>query len=304
DPSKFDLQALIDFLGTIGDSIVAIKSDSIVKIHVHTKEPWKAIKYAQQYGEFVTFKMENMSIQHNEVLLKDEAEEFQEAPREHRPVAVVTVSPSKEIGELFSQLVDAISITGGQTMNPSTEDFLNAFEKANADTIIVFPNNSNVILTAEQAAQMAEGKDIRVIKTKSVIQCYSALTMADFDNGSIEDNINMFNDVSSSVVDIAIAPAVRDSQLNGVAIKEGSFMGILNHNIVYSNADIIETAVGTVGSVEGVNMSEVLTVFYGADATDPMKADFRRKVSEKFPNLEICEVEGNQPVYPFLIAVE
>ncbi|MCR5490704.1 MAG: DAK2 domain-containing protein, partial [Bacilli bacterium] len=143
-PKDFQLKELIRFLETIGDSIVALRQKNIVKIHVHTKEPWRAMRYAQQYGEFITWKMENMSIQHNEVLLKEMPIEEKKRVKH----AIISVAPSKEIAKLFTDMGVNEIISGGQTMNPSAEDFVRAFEDANADEILVFPNNSNIILTA------------------------------------------------------------------------------------------------------------------------------------------------------------
>ena len=184
---------MISFLETIGDSIVAIKQKSIVKVHVHTKEPWKAIQFAQQFGEFVTFKMENMSIQHNEKLLKEmpieESAEHLVPSEKHVETAIVAVSPSAEITKLFLEMGVSQIISGGQTMNPSADDFIKAFDAANADNVIVFPNNSNIILTAEQSAKLYEKSNVIVLKSKSVVEAYSALSMASFDEGSVEEAV-------------------------------------------------------------------------------------------------------------------
>ena len=187
-PKNFNLQKMIDYYQTLGDSLVAIESDGIVKVHVHTKTPGKVIEYAQQFGEFVTFKMENMSIQHQEVLLKELEGEEEERPL-HREAAMVAVASSEPIAKLFRKMGVSRIVKGGQTMNPSAQDFVKSIEAANADTVIVFPNNGNVILTAKQAAEMVEGVKVIVIPTKSVIECYSALGMVSIEDQTIEQNL-------------------------------------------------------------------------------------------------------------------
>ena len=212
DPKAFDLKEMIHFLEGIGDSIVALKQKTIVKVHVHTKEPWKAIQYAQKFGEFVTFKMENMSIQHNEKLLKEMPIE-EEKPTEHivanekrQEVQIVAVSPSSSITELFLNMGANQIVSGGQTMNPSADDFIKAFDAANADNIIVFPNNGNIILTAEQAAKLYTKSKVYVLRSKSVVEAYSALSMAFFDGQNIEDCIEEMTESMKGVVSAEISP--------------------------------------------------------------------------------------------------
>ncbi len=308
DPAAFDLKTMISFLETIGDSIVAIKQKSIVKVHVHTKEPWKAIQFAQQFGEFVTFKMENMSIQHNEKLLKEmpieESAEHIAQNEKHVETAIVAVSPSAEITKLFLEMGVSQIISGGQTMNPSADDFIKAFDAANADNVIVFPNNSNIILTAEQSAKLYEKSNVIVLKSKSVVEAYSALSMASFDEVSVEEAVEGMKDCIEGVVSAEISPAVRDSQNNGISIKEGDYMGILQHNIVSSSKNIIETIEELLNKVPELEEKSVLTVFYGKDATQELRDDLQQLIGVSFPMLEMVEIEGNQTIYPLIFALE
>ncbi len=310
DPKAFDLKEMIHFLEGIGDSIVALKQKSIVKVHVHTKEPWKAIQYAQKFGEFVTFKMENMSIQHNEKLLKEMPIE-EEKPTEHilanekrQEVQIVAVSPSSSITELFLNMGANQIVSGGQTMNPSADDFIKAFDAANADNIIVFPNNGNIILTAEQAAKLYTKSKVYVLHSKSVVEAYSALSMAFFDGQNIEDCIKEMNESMKGVVSAEISPAIRDSLNNGITIKKGDYMGILKNNIVSSSPDMMATIKELLTKVPEIEEKSVFTIFYGEDADDKVKEDLQGLVKKDFPNLEMVEIDGRQSIYPLIFALE
>lgn len=310
DPKAFDLKDMIHFLEGIGDSIVALKQKTIVKVHVHTKEPWKAIQYAQKFGEFVTFKMENMSIQHNEKLLKEMPIE-EEKPTEHivanekrQEVQIVAVSPSSSITELFLNMGANQIVSGGQTMNPSADDFIKAFDAANADNIIVFPNNGNIILTAEQAAKLYTKSKVYVLHSKSVVEAYSALSMAFFDGQNIEDCIEEMTESMKGVVSAEISPAIRDSLNNGIAIKKGDYMGILKNNIVSSSPDMMATIKELLTKVPEIEEKSVFTIFYGEDADDKVKEDLQGLVKKDFPNLEMVEIDGRQSIYPLIFALE
>ena len=310
DPKAFDLKEMIHFLEGIGDSIVALKQKTIVKVHVHTKEPWKAIKYAQKFGEFVTFKMENMSIQHNEKLLKEMPIE-EEKPTEHivvnekrQAVQIVAVSPSPSITELFLNMGANQIVSGGQTMNPSADDFIRAFDAANADNIIVFPNNGNIILTAEQAGKLYGKSKVYVLHSKSVVEAYSALSMASFDGQDIDECIETMNDSMRGVVSAEISPAIRDSLNNGISIKKGDYMGILMNNIVSSSPNMMDTIKELLHKVPEIEEKSVFTIFYGEDADDTMKEGLQSLVKKDFPSLEMIEIQGNQTIYPLIFALE
>ena len=310
DPKTFDLKEMIHFLEGIGDSIVALKQKSIVKVHVHTKEPWKAIQYAQKFGEFVTFKMENMSIQHNEKLLKEMPIE-EEKPTEHivanekrQAVQIVAVSPSGSITELFLNMGANQIVSGGQTMNPSADDFIRAFDAANADNIVVFPNNGNIILTAEQAGKLYGKSKVYVLHSKSVVEAYSALSMASFDGQDIDECIETMNDAMRGVVSAEISPAIRDSLNNGVSIKKGDYMGILMNNIVSSSPNMMDTIRELLHKVPEIEEKSVFTIFYGEDADDTVKEGLQSLVKKDFPSLEMIEIQGNQTIYPLIFALE
>ena len=310
DPKAFDLKEMIHFLEGIGDSIVALKQKTIVKVHVHTKEPWKAIQYAQKFGEFVTFKMENMSIQHNEKLLKEMPIE-EEKPTEHivanekrQAVQIVAVSPSPSITELFLNMGANQIVSGGQTMNPSADDFIRAFDAANADNIIVFPNNGNIILTAEQAGKLYGKSKVYVLHSKSVVEAYSALSMASFDGQDIDECIESMNDAMRGVISAEISPAIRDSLNNGISIKKGDYMGILMNNIVSSSPNMMDTIKELLHKVPEIEEKSVFTIFYGEGADDTVREGLQSLVKKDFPSLEMIEIQGNQTIYPLIFALE
>ena len=310
DPKAFQIKDMIAFLSTIGDSIVAIKQGTIVKIHVHTKVPYKAIEYAQRYGEFVTFKMENMSIQHNEVLLKEMPIEGAkmvkavEKPKDRVNLAIVAVSPSDPISNLFKEMGVSEIISGGQTMNPSAQDFVEAFKNANADNIIVFPNNGNVILTAQQAAKLFTGSKITIMESKSLVEAYSALSMADPVNETVEENIVSMKNSMKNLTAAEVCPAIRDSINNGIQIKKGDFIAIKEGTVVAAKAKIIDSVAALLQSIDDIEDKEVLTVFYGVDATEKNKDDLKAYVSKTYPMMEVVEIDGQQTIYPFVFAVE
>lgn len=312
DPSKVELQSFIDYFSTIGDSIVAIKQNSIIKIHVHTKEPWKVIQFAQQYGEFVTFKMENMTIQHNEKLLKENpiegkdiklSKDMVREPLKHSKLQTISVAPSEEIASLFKEMGVASTILGGQTMNPSAEDFLKEFSYVNADDIIVFPNNGNVIMTAEQAAKLYPNSRVHVLHSKSVVEAYSALKMLD-PSLPMDELLSSMEEQMKSVITCEVSKSIRDSKNNGVEVKKDDFVGILNGDIVSSDPDFLTNIRKMLSHIEDMDDKAIITLFYGKNATEDMRKELLSYLEKDYPMMDVLEVNGGQPVYHFVIAVE
>ena len=298
-PKNFVLQDMIDYYSTLGDSIVAVENNGIVKVHVHTKTPGKVIEYAQRYGEFVTFKMENMSIQHQEVLLKELEEE-----QTKKPLAMVAVASSAPLAELFLEMGVNQIVKGGQTMNPSAEDFVHAIENCNAENVIVFPNNGNVILTAKQAAEMVAGVNVIVIETKSVIECYSALGMVDLENQTLERNLELIKEQIEGTVSAEVSIAVRDSVNNGLKVEQGDYIGISKGKMRSVDKTLLGCTMKLLRSIEDIDGRSIITVFYGEDAKDEDRAALREAVQEEYPLMDFIEVEGHQTIYPFVLAVE
>ena len=315
DIDNFDIDALKDFLGKNGDSVVAFKTDSIVKLHVHTFEPEKILGHMRQFGEFLTVKIENMSVQHTE--LSEKAEDKSDKPSETptpdvQPVAetpkkrygVVAVTTGSGIESLFREFGADEIIQGGQTNNPSTNDFLEAFERINAEHIFVFPNNGNIIMASQQAADLYEKAKIHVIPSKSIGTGYVALSCASFDNDNVDTIIEEMTEAMAGVTAGYVSPSIRDADMNGIHITNGDTMGIIDKEIVVSEADRL-TALKTIADkLLNDYGKSMITVFCGADANNEEKEAMEAYLSEKYPIAELYYIDGGQDVYPYIFVAE
>ena len=260
---NFKEESLRDSLASIGNSIVCVQDDDIVKVHVHTLTPGDALNMGQRYGEFVKLKVENMQEQHENIMLNATVEK---APAEEMPkskYAIITVAAGDGLKEMFTELRADYVISGGQTMNPSTEDFVQAIEKVNAEHIFILPNNSNIVLAAQQAASVCEDQHIEVIPTKTIPQGLSACIMfnpeVDFDM-----NLSEMTDAIALVKTGQVTYAIKDTMFEGMEIREGDFMGILEKDIVVTNTDKFETTRQLIQSMIDDD-SEIVTLIYGED---------------------------------------
>jgi len=300
DIKNFDIKTITDYLETLGNSIVAFKDDDIVKVHVHTMTPGKVINFCQQFGEYVTFKMENMSVQHSE--LEEIIPTAMEV--EHKEIAVVAVSSGDGISEQYKSLgVDEI-VSGGQTMNPSIDDFIKAFDKLDATNIIVFPNNSNIIMAARQAAENYEKANVIVIPTTSMLQCYSALGMIDLTSQGLDEIVETINDTISNVTCCNITYAIRSCEIDGLEIKKGNYMALVNKNIIATSQGKEECVREMFKNYPDAKDKEVVTVFYGVDVTPTELENVEKIIHENCPYAEAYLIEGKQEVYSFLISLE
>lgn len=295
----FDINEIVSFLETIGNSIVAFKDDDIVKVHVHTFTPGKVIDYCQKFGEYITFKMENMSVQHSELEGVPT-----EVKKEHKKFAVVAVSSGSGISQAFKDMGCDEIVSGGQTMNPSSEDFIKAFKNLDAENIIVFPNNGNIIMAARQAAENYEGANVVVIPTKSIAACYSALTMLDFSSEDLDTIVDDFNMVIDNVTAGSVTYSIRDSVIDNVDIKKDDYMALINGKIVAANKDKIEVVKELFNNVEDINYKEVVTIIYGKDVTSEEKEAVVNFINSTYPDMEVGEVDGMQDIYSFIISIE
>ena len=305
DIEKFDIQTVIDDLNEkdiSGDSIVALKDGDIVKVHVHTKEPGLVLHKMRKYGEFLTTKIENMALQHNENMSNEEKEEKKLI--EHKKYAIVAVAAGKGIKEQFEAFGVDYVVEGNQTMNPSTEDFLKAFKKLDADNIIVFPNNKNIIMAANQAASLYKGAHVVVAPSTSIPQCYSALTMLDFSSDDLELIMGGFNDSMRNVVTGEITQAIRSTKVHGVTIRKNDHIAIVDGRIVYSTYMKNRIVYELLKRIPDINDRQVLTVIYGKDLNEDEKQKNMDLVRAKFPHLEIGAIDGGQEVYKYLLAIE
>ena len=299
DIANFDIKVIVDFLETLGDSIVAFKDEDIVKVHVHTFTPGKVIEFCQQFGEYITFKMENMSVQHSE------ATTIETLPkREHQKFAVVAVSSGEGISEAFKAMGCDEIVSGGQTMNPSSADFIDAFKKLDAENIFVFPNNSNIIMAAKQAAENYEEANVIVIETKSIAECYSALTMLDYSSEDADSIAEDFKMTIDNVTAASVTYAIRDTEIDGVSIKKDDYMAIVGKKIVAANPSKVDVVKDLFAKVEGIEYKEVVTLIYGLDVSEEEKQEVVSYLNEAYPYVEIGELDGKQDIYSFIISIE
>ena len=308
DIDHFDIEALKAFLSDIGDSIVAFRTDSIVKIHVHTLTPEKVLAHCRQFGEFLTVKIENMSLQHtsNSETETPSAPKKENAPAITAPTkkyGVVAVCIGEGIEQLFRELGTDEIVEGGQTQNPSTNDFLDAFAKVPAEHIFVLPNNGNILMAAQQAAELYDKATIHVIPSKNVGTGYVAVSTIDFEAPDPESIVEQMTEAMKRVTAGYVSPSIRDAEMNGITIKKGDTIGIIEKEIVISDPDRITAACGLVEKI----MTEdkfMLTVFRGKDATPEEQEQLHQAIAARCPSAEVYFVDGGQEIYPYIFVAE
>ena len=302
------------FLSSIGDSIVCVADDDVVKIHVHTNDPGLAIQKALTYGQLSKMKIDNMREEHQEKLIRDaeklaEEQAKEEAAYEEKKTAeprkamgFITVSIGAGMNEIFKELGADYIIEGGQTMNPSTEDMLNAIDQVNADMVFILPNNKNIILAANQAKSLVEDKEIIVIPTKTVPQGITAIInfMPDADAKTNEEA--MLEEIKN-VKTGQMTYAVRDTHIDDKEIHEGDIMGIGDKGILAVGSSKENVAVATVDAMM-TDDAEVISIYYGADASEEKAEELASTLEEKYPDCEIEVNNGGQPIYYYIISVE
>lgn len=310
--NEFNQKDFTSMISPLGDSLVVVLDENILKVHIHTKTPGDALNLAQYYGFFINLKIENMNLQHTEVLLHQSIDHQDDcgcghdhslsvAPNIKKKYALVAVVNGEGLKETFIEMGCDFIIEGGQTMNPSVEDFVKAVEEINADHIIIIPNNKNVMLSAETAAKMIEGVDVRVLKAKTISQGYAGLTMFDATQ-DIDENLDEMNTYIQSVKSGEVTYAVRDSVFNGLKITKGHFMGILNGDLITSNETRVQTCEHLLRDMID-DSAEICTVMYGSDISEEEVQELEKYVSEKFP-VEVEIINGGQDIYSYIITVE
>ena len=308
---KFTAEDEVNFkayLSSLGDSIVCVADDEVVKIHVHTNDPGLAIQRALTYGSLSRIKIDNMREEHQEKLIKDaeklarqqvEEEKKQTPPKE---TGFIAVSAGAGLTDIFRELGVDYLIEGGQTMNPSTEDMLNAIDKVNAKTIYILPNNKNIILAANQARDLTEDKKIIVIPTKTIPQGVTAL-ISFVPEKTDDENTAEMTDAISRVQTGQITYAVRDTRIDDKEIHEGDIMGIGDKGILAVGNGKENVAVATVDAMMTED-AEVISIYYGADASEEKAEELASTLEEKYPDCEIEVNNGGQPIYYYIISVE
>lgn len=301
-----DALKLRAYLESIGDCVVVVDDDDIIKVHVHSNEPGNVIQNALKYGQLINIKIDNMRYQHRNA---DEGVEEGKTPvmPKAEPVneyGFVAVCAGEGLSELFKDIGADVVVSGGQTMNPSTDDILNAIMATPAKTVFVLPNNKNIIMAAEQAIPLAEGREVRVLQTKTIPQGISAMLMFDeFDDADANQMAMM--DAAGNVATAQVTFAARDSEIDGKPVKQGDIMGLCNGKIKFIGSDIEDIAFKAANQLFKKNLSGIITIIYGEDATEEMATSVENKLRAKHgEDVEISVVNGGQPVYYFIISVE
>ena len=299
DIESFDVNEVVKYLETIGDSIVAFKDGSILKVHVHTMTPAKVIEYAQNFGEFLTIKIENMTLQHNETRFKEN--DLPVVKKGKTKYASIVVSSGEGFKELFKELGASCIIEGGQGHNPSTNDFIEAFDEVNAENVFVFPNNSNIILAATQAKEIYNDANIYVLPTKNIGDAYSALSMLDYSYDDPNDVYNLFLESINSNTTALICKATRDVTLNGVDVKLDDYIAIVGKEVVSSKKELKETVRSLFNKYDD---KEIITIFYGKMMDDNKKKMIKELIDNDFSGLEVYEMDGGQDTFDLIIIME
>lgn len=296
---EFDYDEFRNYLNELGDSLLVVNDDEIVKVHVHTEDPGLVMQEGLKYGSLVKVKVDNMRNQHEAQVEKEERENSQ--PTEEKEYAIIAVVAGEGLSDIFkAQGVDYI-ISGGQTMNPSTEDFIKAVEHVNARHIIILPNNKNIFMAAQSAAEVIE-QPAAVIETRTIPQGLTSLLAFD-PSKSIEENHDRMTAALADVVSGSVTTAVRDTTIDGLEIHENDNLGMVDGKIVVSNPDMLTTLNETFSNMLDAD-SEIVTIYIGEDGSEDLANKLAQDITEKFEDVEVEIHNGGQPVYPYLFSVE
>lgn len=298
--NELDPDDLRSYLNGMGDSLVLVDDDEIIKVHVHTNHPGEVIEKALTYGGLITVKIENMRLQHTEKVLT-ETERMNQIAKPEKKYGLVTVCAGKGLNEVFKDLGADQIISGGQTMNPSTEDILAAINRTPAETVFVFPNNKNIIMAAEQTISLTE-KEVVVIRSRTIPQGISAMLAFDPD-ASVEQNIQAMHDARHNVSTMQITYAARNSDFDGYAIHEGDYLALYG-SALFGTSRNIEKLLRDLAKKVKSEEKEIITIFYGIDLDEKSGEKALRIFEEECPDAEISLINGGQPVYYYMISAE
>ena len=297
DIDTFDISEFIAWLEANGESVVAFRDGTIVKVHVHTFHPGEILNHCQQYGEFLTLKIENMALQHHQESNKGNAS-FKRAKAKY---GIVTVAAGEGLINLFKESGADVVIPGGQTMNPSTQDFVEAFGQVNADTILVFPNNSNIKMAAEQAAELYKQADVRVIPSTTIGEGYYGIASTDRNCNDVEQVISSAIEMMEAVDTGMISRAIRDAA-GDVNVIKGDYVGYSGKQILCDDPSRTAAA-ALLAEKMGAGMRDVMLVFSGEDVPKDEAARLQETLTAKYPNLEIMFNDGSQPIYDYIFVL-
>lgn len=299
-----DIESFRNELSTLGDSLLVVGGEGIIKVHVHTNNPGLALEKAIQLGALKDIKIDNMRFQHEEVLLKDELRILSQVKKEHkldRPYSFVSVSIGEGIDQVFKDLNVESIVFGGQTMNPSTEDLLNAIDETHGENVIILPNNSNIILAAEQTKNLSK-RNITVLPTKNVPQGISAL-LAFNEDATLEENITLMTEGFQKVITGQVTYAVRDTEVNNNKISKDDIIGLSEKDILTSGKEINPVSLELIDKLMNDDIS-IITIFYGEDISQEVADDLATSLNENYKDIDIEVIFGGQPLYYYIFSIE
>ena len=294
---EFNKEDFISELRFFGNSIAVVVDGMRVKVHIHTLYPSKVIAFAQQYGEFLTFKMENMQVQHNE------HDRIVETKKEHKPLAVIAVVNGEGLKTLFSNFGCDIVIDGGTTMNTSSAEFLEAFEKVDADAIVVLPNNPNIILAARQAVELSKRRDITVVESKSVAQGYFAMAMDIPDSDDVRFRISQMQSGIDNIATVSQTVASRNYSYHEISCRKGDEIALLDSEIVSVGSDYAKTIADTIAVVPDIDDKETCVLFRGKDVPEEREEELYELLSAQYPLMDFEFIDGGQEIYHWIISL-
>lgn len=298
---SFDETAFRNDLSGYGDSLLVISDDEIAKIHIHSETPGEVLTYGQQYGDLIKIKIENMRQQHTEIVGEGYSTEAATKKTEVHPYAIVTVAMGTGVSELLKSLGASAVIEGGQTMNPSTEDIVKAVQAVGAERVLILPNNKNIVMAAEQAAEIL-GIEAAVVPTKTIPQGMAAI-LAFNPQATVEENKNNMTEAYAHVKTGQVTFAVRDTSIDGVEIKKDDFMALAEGKIVLSKPSLKEVTTSLIKSLMDEE-SEIVTVIYGEDVSAEDANEFAALIEAQYKDIEVEVYNGKQPLYPYILSVE
>ena len=303
DIDRFDMDGFKEYLNRVGDSVVVFQEGTIVKIHIHTTKPGEILSYCQQYGEFLRTKIENMTLQHNELLLQRQHQYEPPITKPHKPYGIVSVAAGQGIKELFTSLGCDKVVDGGQSMNPSAEDLLCAFRQINADNILVYPNNSNIILTAQQAALLYQDAMVYIIPSKTIGEGYAAISQLDTDKEDVHEIIAEQKEIIAGVVTGMVSKAIRDTEQDGLVIHKDDYIGFVGSQIYHAVPDK-NTALTDLAAALQTGTYDIALVICGESVTAEESQAVYDTLHQRYPRTEIFMIDGQQPIYDYILTLE
>lgn len=297
----FDESAFREDLSKLGDSLLVISDDEIAKVHIHTEQPGEALNYGQKFGSLINMKIENMREQHIAIVGEDHHTKPSVDKKDKHPYAVVTVAMGPGVADLLRSIGASVVIEGGQTMNPSTEDIVKAIQDVEAEKVIILPNNKNIVMAANQAAEVLD-IDAAVVPTKSIPEGLAAI-LAFNPEATVEENSRVMSEASSQVKTGQITYSIRDTSIDGIDIQKGDFMGLSGSKIIVSNPsldDVMKTLIDSLIDED----DEIITIIYGEDVSEEQAEAMANYIEQQHDHMEVELYNGKQPLYPFILSVE